>query len=172
MRYIVDTLARYINNVILEDLKDITTEIVNPNVQLPLLEMIDENLYKFCDEYKDRVYSNYSPADNKSYIELVQIGREKKKYRTVDINIALRITKFNIDNVPYRDFEYMCTGILDKLIETHGKTIEDFIIVNTISLNNTSPIRTAENIYYCEMLLDFILDVVSIPNEDLILRTI
>ena len=57
MRYFLDSLTQYINNQLYD---------------LSIIEVDNELLYKNCYIFKDRCFSNYRPADNKSYIEIEQ----------------------------------------------------------------------------------------------------
>lgn len=161
MRFITDVIAKYVNSQLenLSKVKDGNT-------------YESERLYKFSNSYKDRVFSSYDPAydndANQNYINVALIGSSEERYNTEKYNIAFRIILKDTKNIPWRDFYYQCRGFRNLLRKMGGKKIEEMYISEVIAISGLNPIKTDRNTFYCEILLQYVVDVGTIPDSDII----
>lgn len=165
MKYFLDSLAQYINNTILDEMDNVELDVYN---EADIL-VGTEKLYKFCDEYKNRVYSSYEPADKKSFINVSEFNRAKKYYHYITYGVNFKVYKVGIDNLPYRQIDYFISGLYDYIYNIPNN-IDDFFIVDKEPLNDVKIKKRNTQTYFCEMLFNYKVDLTTIYNQEIILR--
>ena len=152
MRFFLDSLSQYIK-----------AQIIALHAREPEIYIYNTTLLSTDD---NRVFSGYIPADNKSYISVKQIGEIKNQYNSILYNVAINIVQKSSKNIPYRDAYYNCKGIRDS-IKKNNLSIGDFTIAAGRDLSGVTPRFTEQSMYYCELIMQFMIDIATIPDEEI-----
>jgi hypothetical protein len=137
--------------------------------ELASLHSANPTLYKFTDEMLNNIFYHKGSFTG-DYIQVDHAGMQKVKYNYMLYGAVVRIKMTNTDNIYFYEFEYICKGVDDTIMNMYNPG-DNFYCPTKVNITDIRPEERLSSAYVCELGYNIMVDITGIPGEEIELST-